>query len=152
VPSPAAVAVPTVVPPLVHIDGAEACGPNTLNVIVPVAVPAPELLANTPLIDEAAIAVPAVRVPGAVTANVGEEVAPRLAPVKMLAAATTAIIPTPNVDDFRMKDSSFSFGFMSFAPESPFPTARWRYSRSRLDTRITNRAVSPRCIRVVIGL
>jgi hypothetical protein len=121
--SPAAVAVPTVVPPLVHVDGAEACGPNTLNVIVPVAVLAPELLANTPLSDEAGIAVPAVPVPGAVTANVGDEVAPRLASVKMLAAATSAttteIIPTPKVDDFRMKRPPFSwFGFMSFAPKS----------------------------------
>jgi hypothetical protein len=141
----------------VHVDGAEACGPNTLNVIVPVAVPTPELLASTPLIDEAAIAVPAVPVPGAVTANVGDEVAPRLAPVKMLAAATsaatTAIIPTPKVDDFRMKDSSF-FGLMSVAPKFRplLPTARWRYSRSRLDPRITTGAVSPQCVRVVIGL
>jgi hypothetical protein len=128
VPLPAAVAVPTVVPPLVHVDGAEACGPNTLNVIVPVAVPTPELLANTPLIDEEAIAVPAVPVPGAVTDNVGDEVAPRLAPVKMLAAATSAetpaIIPTPKVDDFRMKDSSFSFGLMSVAPKSALSCRR----------------------------
>jgi hypothetical protein len=110
---PAAVAVPTVVPPLVQVVGAEACGPKTLNVIVPVAV-TPELLASTPLIVEGSIAVPAVPVPGAVTASVGEEVAPRLAPVKMLAAAisatTTAIIPTPKVDDFRMKTPSLSLG------------------------------------------
>ena len=108
-------------PPLVHVVGAEACGPNTLNVITPVALPAPELLANTALIDEAAIAAPDVPVPGAVTTNVGDEVAARLAPVKTLAAAsaaTTASIPTPKVDDFRMKDSSFSFGFISFAPKS----------------------------------
>jgi hypothetical protein len=36
-------AVPTVVPPLVQVEGALAWGPNTLNVIVPVApAPAPD--------------------------------------------------------------------------------------------------------------
>ena len=35
---PDTVAVPTVVPPLVHVVGALACGPKTVNVIVP---PAP---------------------------------------------------------------------------------------------------------------
>ncbi len=34
---PDTVAVPTVVPPLVHVVGAVACGPNTVKVIVPVA-------------------------------------------------------------------------------------------------------------------
>ncbi len=34
---PDTVAVPTVVPPLVHVVGALGCGPNTLNVMVPVA-------------------------------------------------------------------------------------------------------------------
>jgi hypothetical protein len=34
---PDTVAVPTVVPPLVHEEGAVVWGPNTLNVIVPVA-------------------------------------------------------------------------------------------------------------------
>jgi hypothetical protein len=43
VPLPETVAVPTVVPPLVHVLGALAWGPKTLNVIVPVApAPAPE--------------------------------------------------------------------------------------------------------------
>jgi len=70
--SPAAVAVPTVVPPLVHVDGADACGPNTVNVIVPVALDPPELAPKTPLIDEPAIAPPAVPVVGAVTDSVGD--------------------------------------------------------------------------------
>ena len=59
---PETVAVPTVVPPVVHVAGAVACGPNTLNVIVPVAplVP-PDRLA---LIAKAAIALPAAPEPG----------------------------------------------------------------------------------------
>ena len=40
---PETVAVPTVVPPLVHVEGALDCGPKTLKVIVPLApVPAPD--------------------------------------------------------------------------------------------------------------
>jgi hypothetical protein len=43
-----------------------------VNVIVPVALDPPELAPKTPLIDEPAIAVPAVPLAGAVTDNVGE--------------------------------------------------------------------------------
>jgi hypothetical protein len=56
------VAVPTVVPPLVHVLGALACGPNALKVIVPVApVVAPARVELTALV---AIAVPAAPVAG----------------------------------------------------------------------------------------
>jgi len=58
VPLPETVAVPTVVPAEQSL-GAEAAGPNTLKVIVPVAL-APELEPKTLLMLEAAIAVPAV--------------------------------------------------------------------------------------------
>lgn len=34
---PLTVVLPTVDPPVVHVVGAVACGPNTLNVIVPLA-------------------------------------------------------------------------------------------------------------------
>lgn len=60
---PETVAVPTVVPPLVQVVGALAWGPNTLNVIVPVApADAPD---STELIELAAIAPPAFPVAGA---------------------------------------------------------------------------------------
>jgi hypothetical protein len=84
--SPAAVAVPTVVPPLVQVDGFDASGPNTVNVIVPVALDAPELAAKAPLIDEAAIALPAAPVGGAVTDSVG-----------VALAITVSAIPAPHV-------------------------------------------------------
>ena len=84
--SPAAVAVPTVAPPLVHVDGADACGPNTVNVIIPVALDPPELAPKTPLIDEPAIALPAVPVGGAVVDKVGEAL-----------ATTVSAIPEPHV-------------------------------------------------------
>jgi hypothetical protein len=55
--------VPTLVPPLVQLEGGKACGPNTLNEIVP---PAP---AVAPLTVEptalAATALPATVLPGA---------------------------------------------------------------------------------------
>ena len=70
VPSPAGVAVPTVVPPAAHVVGALACGPNTLNVIVEVAL-LPELAASVAVIDAAEITVPAVPVAGAETDSVG---------------------------------------------------------------------------------
>ena len=47
-------------------------GPNTVNVIVPVALVAPELLASTPLIMALEIAVPTLPVAGAVTDTVGD--------------------------------------------------------------------------------
>ena len=60
-----ALAVPTVLPPLVHVVGAVVCGPNTLNVIVPVApLVAPLSIELTEL---AAIAVLVLPVPGADT-------------------------------------------------------------------------------------
>jgi hypothetical protein len=129
VPFPAAGIVPTVVPPLVHIDGSELRGPNTLKVIVPVALLEPELSANTPLIADAAIAVPAVPVAGAVTVKVGDAFAPRLAPVKTLAAATSpataASSPTPKVDELRMKPPPSRSGSCASHALAPFfPTAR----------------------------
>ena len=58
-------AVPTVVPPLVQSVGGEDCGPNTVNVIVPLAaLLAPDSVA---LIHPAAIAVPGAALPGADT-------------------------------------------------------------------------------------
>jgi hypothetical protein len=57
------VAVPTVVPPLVQVDGAVVCGPKTVNVIVPVAPPvAPD---RAELIELAASAEPALPLAGA---------------------------------------------------------------------------------------
>ena len=79
VPLPAGVAVPTNVPPAEHVAGALACGPNTLNVIVEVAL-LPELDPNAAVIDAAETTVPAVPVPGAETDNVG------------LAAATSDLV------------------------------------------------------------
>jgi hypothetical protein len=62
---PDTVAVPTVVPPLVHVVGAEDCGPNTLKVIVPVApLVAPD---KVEAIELAPIATPVVPVTGADT-------------------------------------------------------------------------------------
>jgi hypothetical protein len=63
---PLTAAVPTVVPPLEHVAGAVACGPNTVNVIVPPA----ELVAP----DTAALiaAVPAVPPAGAPTVKAGD--------------------------------------------------------------------------------
>jgi hypothetical protein len=56
------VAVPTVVPPLVQVDGAVACGPNTLNVTVPLAPDVPPDKVEE--IDDAAIATPVDPVAG----------------------------------------------------------------------------------------
>jgi hypothetical protein len=80
---PDTVAVPTVVPPLVHVDGAVAWGPNTLNVTVPVApAVAPD---NVELTDEAAIAVPVVSVAGP------------LAVVVVALVTTVEAMPLPHV-------------------------------------------------------
>jgi hypothetical protein len=57
------IAVPTVVPAL-QLVGAEGCGPNTLNVIVPVGLAPPD---SAELIEPAATAVPAVPLAGADT-------------------------------------------------------------------------------------
>jgi hypothetical protein len=61
-------AAPTVVPPE-QSDGAEASGPNTLKVTVPLGEDPPESAANT---SDAAIALPAVPVDGAVSDSDGE--------------------------------------------------------------------------------
>jgi hypothetical protein len=58
-------AVPTIVPALQSV-GAEDWGPKTLNVIVPVGLVPEE---SVPVSDEAAIAVPAVPVAGALAAR-----------------------------------------------------------------------------------
>jgi len=63
VPLPATVAVPTAVPPLVHVLGADACGPNTLKLTAPVAVDVPP--DSAPPIDDAGIATPREPVDGA---------------------------------------------------------------------------------------
>jgi hypothetical protein len=77
------VAVPTVVPPLVQVVGALACGPNTVNVIVPPApLVAPE---SAELIELAAIVVPALPVDG------GE------AEVVVAFLTTVEAIPEPHV-------------------------------------------------------
>ena len=68
---PLTTAVPTVVPPAVQVVGALACGPKTMKVIVPVEL-APELEANTELMEPAVIAVPAVPAPGPVAVTVGD--------------------------------------------------------------------------------
>ena len=62
-PLPDTVAVPTVVPPLVHVLGALACGPKTTSVIVPPAAGLPP--DSVEVIEEAEIALPVVPVLGA---------------------------------------------------------------------------------------
>jgi hypothetical protein len=69
VPAPVTVAVPTVVPPAVHVVGAVVCGPNTLNVTVPVA--GVVALDSTALIELAEMAVFGAPVAGAETVVVG---------------------------------------------------------------------------------
>jgi hypothetical protein len=70
---PLTAAVPTVVPPVVHVAGAVACGPNTVYVIVP---PAEVVAPDTPaLIAAAGTAVPAVPPAGAPTVRTGDAIA-----------------------------------------------------------------------------
>jgi len=64
------VPVPTAVPPLVQFVGAEACGPKTVKLSVPVGLD-PE--ASTELMELAAIAEPALAVPGPTAVTVGED-------------------------------------------------------------------------------
>jgi len=71
---PDTVAVPTVVLPVEQLVGAEACGPKTLTVIVPVELD-PEELPSTELIELAGIAVPIVPVDGPVAVSAGEALA-----------------------------------------------------------------------------
>jgi hypothetical protein len=62
VPLPETVTVPAVVPPLVQVVGAVACGPNTVKVIVPVApLVAPD---RVELIELAAMTLPVVALAG----------------------------------------------------------------------------------------
>jgi hypothetical protein len=80
---PETVAVPTVVPPLVHVLGALACGPNTVNVTVPPAPPvAPDKIE---LIELAAIVDPALPLEGAE------------AVVVVVFLTTVELIPLPHV-------------------------------------------------------
>jgi hypothetical protein len=67
--SPDAVAVPTVVPPVEQLVGADDSGPKTFTVIVPVGL-SPE--ARTELIELDEIAVPMTSVEGPVAVTVGE--------------------------------------------------------------------------------
>jgi hypothetical protein len=68
VPLPETVAVPTVVPPVAQLVGAEDCGPKTLIVIVPVGLVPPARVLDTEL---AAMAVPAVPEAGPDAVTVG---------------------------------------------------------------------------------
>ena len=80
---PETVAVPTVVP-LEHVVGALDCGPNTVNVTVPVALlVAPD---SVEVIEPAAIAEPAVAVAGPEAVRVG-----------FARATTVEVIPDPHV-------------------------------------------------------
>ena len=80
---PLTVAVPTVVPPVVQLVGALVCGPKTVKVMVPVGL---SPLARVPVIELAAIAVPAEPVLGAVAESVGEAF-----------ATTVSDMPEPHV-------------------------------------------------------
>jgi hypothetical protein len=78
---PLTAAVPTVVPPLVHVAGAVACGPNTVNVIVP---PAELVAPETPAVIAAAgTAVPAVPPAGAPTDTAGDVAATLVDAIKL---------------------------------------------------------------------
>jgi hypothetical protein len=78
------VAVPTVFPPEEQSDGADACGPNTVNVIVPPGDPPPDSAADT---SDAEIAVPTVPADGALTDS------------EIVAAPTVvSAIPAPHVE------------------------------------------------------
>ena len=69
------VPVPTVVPPVVQVVGAVAWGPKTLKVMVPVTAGAVVPPASTELMELAAMAVPAVPVPGPPAVTVGANLA-----------------------------------------------------------------------------
>ena len=68
---PVTVAVPTVVPPDVHVEGALAWGPKTVKVTVPVAFE-PELDAKVEVIDPVGIAAPTAELEGPLAVSVGE--------------------------------------------------------------------------------
>ena len=71
---PDTVAVPTAVPPVVQLVGAEDWGPKTLMVIVPEALE-PDELERTEPIELAAMAVPMVPVDGPVSVSAGDALA-----------------------------------------------------------------------------
>jgi len=62
------------------VVGADGCGPNTLNVIVPDALE-PEELDSTELIEPATMANPAVPLAGPVAVNVGEASVTTVSPI-----------------------------------------------------------------------
>jgi hypothetical protein len=68
------VPVPTVVPPVVQVVGADVCGPKTLKVIVPLAFE-PELAASVEVIEPSGMAVPTVPLEGPVAVTVGDALA-----------------------------------------------------------------------------
>ncbi len=67
-PSPDTFAEPTVVAPDAHDTGGDDCGPNTVNVTVPIGADPPASVAE---IEEPEIALPAVALAGALAASVG---------------------------------------------------------------------------------
>jgi len=69
---PLTVLVPTVVPPVVQVVGADAWGPNTVKVTVPVGLEPPERVAEMLL---AVTALPAVPLEGPVAEKAGETLA-----------------------------------------------------------------------------
>jgi len=81
---PDTVAVPTAVPPLVHVEGAVACGPNTVKVIVPLGLAPPDSEAE---IDPVPMAVPTVSFDGPVAERA----------VAVL-ATTVSDMPAPQVE------------------------------------------------------
>jgi hypothetical protein len=84
VPFPDTVAVPTAVPPEVQVVGAEAWGPKTVKVMVPVGLDPPE---RSDEILPAEMAVPAVPVAG-----------PDAVRVVVALATTDSDMPDPQVD------------------------------------------------------
>ncbi len=73
-PFPDTLAVPTVVPPEVQVVGAEAWGPKTVKVMVPVASE-PEVAAKAPEIEPVAMVLPAVPVEGSLVLSVDDALA-----------------------------------------------------------------------------
>jgi hypothetical protein len=65
---PDTLAEPTVAPPEVQVAGGEDCGPNTLNLTLPIGA---DPLASVAESEEAGIAVPAAVLAGALVASVG---------------------------------------------------------------------------------
>jgi hypothetical protein len=65
---PITLAEPIVVPPDVHEAGGDGCGPNTLNMTVPIGA---EPSASVAASDEGAIALPAVPLDGPVADKLG---------------------------------------------------------------------------------